>query len=341
MIWLTWRQFRVQALVAALALALAAVYLGRLGLDIRDAHDAYLAHCETDGDCAEAAAQFRGTYRQTLLLLAAGLALVPAVIGAFWGAPLIAREIEAGTHRLVWNQSVTRRRWLLTKLLVVGLAAMAVTGAVGALLTWAAGPYDEVAKTRFDALEFGARGVVPLGYAALAVVLGTVVGLLLRRTLPAMALTLVAFLAIQLLVPNVVRPHLMSPETTSLPMTAEAVNQAGNLGSITGGATIGGLEVPGAPGAWISDTSPLRTADGAALSEATFNECLDDPPETGATGTFGDTAVCLGALDLHVDLAYHPEERYWPFQWAETALYVAASALLAAFGLWRVRRRLN
>ncbi|TDC15947.1 transmembrane transport protein [Streptomyces sp. 8K308] len=341
MIWLSWRQFRVQALVAALALALAAAYLGHLGLDIRDAHDAYRSRCETEADCAEAAAQFRSAYQNTLLFLAAGLALVPAVIGAFWGAPLIAREIESGTHRLVWNQSVTRRRWLLTKLLVVGLAAMAVTGAASALLTWAAGPFDEVARTRFGALEFGARDIVPLGYAALAVVLGTVVGLLLRRTLPAMALTLVAFLALQLLVPNVVRPHLMSPETASLPMTAEAINQARNLGSISGGATIGGLELPEAPGAWISHTSPLRTADGASLSEATFNNCLDSPPETGAGGRFGDTAVCLGELDLHVDVSYHPAERYWPFQWAETTLYLAASALLTAFGLWRVHRRLG
>ncbi|MDX3226491.1 ABC transporter permease subunit [Streptomyces sp. ME19-01-6] len=339
MIWLSWRQFRAQALVAIVALALAAAYLGYLGLDIRDAHDAYQARCRNAGDCAEAAAQFQSAYKNTLLFLACGLALVPAVIGAFWGAPLIARELEAGTHRLVWNQSVTRRRWLLTKLLVVGLAAMAVTGAASALLTWATSPFDQVAQDRFEALVFGARGIVPIGYAALAVVLGAVIGLLLRRTLPAMALTLVAFLALQFLVPNFVRPHLMSPESASLPMTTQAINEAENLGSISGGVVIGGLELPDAPGAWISHTSPLRTADGRSLGEAVFNKCLDDPPETGADGRFGDTAVCLGALDLHVDVSYHPKERYWPFQWMETALYLAVSALLTAFGLWRVRRR--
>ncbi len=338
MIWLSWRQFRVQALVALLALALAAAYLVYLGLDIRDAHDAYQARCRSEGECAEAAAQFRSAYGNTLLFLAAGFTLVPAVIGAFWGAPLIARELEAGTHRLVWNQSVTRGRWLLTRLLVVGLAAMAVSGAVSALLTWAAGPYDRVIKDRFSAIVFGARDIVPVGYAALAVVLGTVVGLLLRRTLPAMAFTLVATLGLLILVPNVVRPHLMSPETATLPMTTQAINEARNLGSITGGATIGGLGVPDAPGAWVSHTSPLRTADGASLSESEFTRCLDNPPETGAGGTFGDTAVCLGELDLHVDVSYHPEDRYWPFQWMETALYLMAGALLTAGALWRVRR---
>ncbi|MDT0343895.1 ABC transporter permease subunit [Streptomyces litchfieldiae] len=341
MIWLSWRQFRVQALAAVLTLALATSYLGYLGLDIRDAHDAYREQCRTEADCAEAAARFRGAYENTLLFLAGGLALVPAVLGAFWGAPLIARELEAGTHRLVWNQSVTRVRWLLTKLLVVGLSAMAVTGAASALLTWAASPFDEVARSRFSALEFGARNIAPLGHAALAVALGVVIGLVLRRTLPAMALTLAVSLALALLVPNFVRPHLMSPEPASLPMTAQAINEAKSLGSITGGAAVGGLRLPDEPGAWISHTSPLRTADGRALDEATFNKCLDDPPVTGAGGRFGDTAVCLGELGLHVDVSYHPAERYWPFQWLETALYLAAGALLTAFGLWRVRRRLN
>ena len=40
----------------------------------------------------------------------------PLVLGLFWGAPLIAREIETGTHTLVWTQGVSRRRWLAGKL---------------------------------------------------------------------------------------------------------------------------------------------------------------------------------------------------------------------------------
>jgi len=39
----------------------------------------------------------------------------PALLGIFWGAPLIARELETGTCRLAWNQSVTRTRWLTVK----------------------------------------------------------------------------------------------------------------------------------------------------------------------------------------------------------------------------------
>ncbi|GAA1589405.1 transporter [Actinomadura kijaniata] len=341
MIWLSWRQFRVQALAAAVALVLAAAYLVYLGGDIRDAHDAYRSECAGRAGCAETQARFRAAYESTLLFLAAGLGLVPAVLGTFWGAPLVARELEAGTHRMVWNQSVTRGRWLLVKLLVVGAAAMVVTGTAAALLTWAAAPFDEVVKNRFGTFEFGARHIVPVGYAALAFTFGTVAGLVLRRTLPAMAVTLAGFLVFQFLFPNFVRPGLMPPERTTLPMTAQAINQARSLGSIGGGAVVGGVRIPDAPDAWISDLGPLRTADGRNLDERRFNACLDSPPRAGATGTFGDTAVCLGKLRLHVAVAYHPADRYWAFQWAETAVYLALSGLLVAFGLWRVRRRVT
>jgi ABC-type transport system involved in multi-copper enzyme maturation permease subunit len=341
MMWLSWRQFRVQALVGAGALAVIAVYLVLLGGDIRDAHDVYRANCENAANCAQARAQFRSAYQNTLLFMATGLALIPALIGTFWGAPLIARELESGIHRLVWNQSVTRPRWLLSKILLMGTAAVILTGAVAGLLTWAARPFDNVVKEQFDTFVFGARNIAPIGYAAVAFTLGTVVGLLLRRTLPAMALTLVVFLAFQFFFPNVVRPSLMPADKATLQMTAQAINQAQNLGSLGGGSVIGGVKIPDAPDAWIAETSPLRTSDGKTLSGAKFNDCLDSPPKTGAGGTFGDTAVCLAKQDLHVDVLYQPRSRYWAFQGLETAIYLALSVVLTAFGLWRIRRRVS
>jgi hypothetical protein len=342
MIWLTWRQFRVQTLVAAIALVLIAAYLVYLGMDIRDAHDAYRARCASrPADCPSALAQFRSDHESTLLFLAAGLQLIPIVIGTFWGAPLIARELETGTHRLVWNQSVTRRRWLAVKLAFVALAGAALTGAASALLTWAARPFDETTGDRFSRIMFGARDIAPVGYAVLAFALGTVVGLLLRRTLPAMAVTGVAFVVLQFAFPNLVRPHLIPPERTTLPMTAQAINGAQNMGSITGGAVIHGLAVPGSPGAWVSGISPFRTADGRTLSGAKFDECLNSPQRTGADGKFGDTAVCLARLNLHVDVAYQPKSRYWAFQGLETAAYLLLAGLLTAFGLWRIRHRVS
>ena len=74
--------------------------------------------------------------------------LAPAVIGLFWGAPLIARELETGTSALAWNQSVTRTRWLAVKLAVGGLAAMAVTEALSLMQAWWAAPIGRAVGRR-------------------------------------------------------------------------------------------------------------------------------------------------------------------------------------------------
>ncbi|MFG1952088.1 ABC transporter permease subunit [Micromonospora sp. NPDC048830] len=266
--------------------------------------------------------------------------MVPALIGMFWGAPLIARELEAGTHRLVWNQSVTRRRWLLVKLLVVGVGSMTAAGVASLLLTWAASPVDAVADARFSTIVFGARNVAPFAYAAFAFVFSAVVGLLTRRTVPAMAMTVLAILVIQFAVPNLVRPHLMPPLTVDRAMTEDAINEARALGSITNGATVRGITVREA---WVTGVSDLRTRDGRTLDSRTFNDCLSTPddPAVPATGRFGAAARCLGDLDLHVEITYQPHRRYWPFQFLESGLYLLAAGLLTLLGLWRIQPRIT
>ena len=116
MIWLTWRQFRAQAVGVS---ALLAVLTATLVIAGRPRIGAGLDPTGTD----------TGLYFGGIVVVY----VLPAIIGLFWGAPLVARELEAGTHRLVWNQSVTRTRWLGTKLAVVGLASVAAAGLLGDL----------------------------------------------------------------------------------------------------------------------------------------------------------------------------------------------------------------
>jgi hypothetical protein len=333
---MSWRQFRTQALVGVLALGVLAAYLVVTGLDIRGARDGYLAQCHATGDCAAALTRLVGDYRTRLLLLAGVLGLVPVLIGMFWGAPLVARELEAGTHRLAWNQSVTRRRWLAVRLATVVVAAMAVAACAGALLSWAAAPVDAIAQDRFGTVNFGARALSPVGQAALAAVLGAAVGLLLRRTLPAMALTGLLVLVVLFVMPNAVRPHLMPAHHVTRPMTASAIDEAHGLGTLGSAPVVKGIEVPGA---WVTSVSELRTADGRPLDPGIFDDCLMRAPKAGATGTFGDSSACLASYDLHLDIAYQPNERFWTFQYLETALYLALAALLSALLAWRIRNR--
>jgi hypothetical protein len=305
MIWLSWRQFRGPAVAGGIVLAVAAVAMLIIGRQIRGAGDP-------------------NDYRSLIYAMDALIVVAPALLGLFWGAPLVARELETGTAALVWNQSVTRRRWLVVKLAVAGTAGMVVSGVASLLLGWAAAPLDRVDQERFTTVFFGTRGLVPAAYAIFAVLLGVAVGLLTKRTLPAMALTGALFVAVQVLVPNVVRPHLMPPRTIAAPVTAEVIRNLSFLGHEP---SIEGLKIPGA---WVTADSTLRTPDGRQIAQERYAGCIAEPLDR--------MPDCLGRLNLHVDVAYQPPGRYWPFQWLESALYVALAVLLALIAGFRVGR---
>lgn len=326
MIWLTWRQFRAQALIALGALAALGGYLVILGRQIRDSYAANVS-C-ADCSVGDGKNVLEHSYFTPLLLAGFLVLLVPALIGTFWGAPLIARELETGTHRLAWNQSVTRTRWLAVKLAVVGLAAVALTGALSLLLTWAASPYDKVLGGRFSSLVFPTRNIVPLGYAAFAIVAGIAVGLLVRRSIPAMAITLAAFAALQIVVPTVVRPHLQKPVTDTVALAAGARIRSFHVGS--DGVSVGNYDTS-LPGAWIlSNDTPLLDASGKQVAREQITDCMK--------GDVDEDMACLSTKDFHFSVTYQPANRYWTFQWLEFGAYLLLTALLTGFLFLRIRR---
>src|SRR5580658_2123123 len=132
MIWLTWRQSRAQLIGAVGVLAVLALVLEVTGPDLAHLYNTSgIVRCPPSS-CATLANRFLNKISKIdTLLYFLGIGLlyaVPVIIGIFWGAPLVAREIEAHTHRLIWNQSVTRTRWLAIKLTVLALAATAFAG---------------------------------------------------------------------------------------------------------------------------------------------------------------------------------------------------------------------
>ncbi|NUR46738.1 MAG: hypothetical protein HOV71_01260 [Hamadaea sp.] len=327
MIWLTWRQFRTQAMVAAGALAVLAIYLVILGNQMRQAYADDIVGCLADA-CTAARRDFEEAYGVPVALAGALLLGVPALIGVFWGAPLITRELEEKTDRMVWNQSVTRTRWLAVKLTLLTLASMAVTGLYSLLLTWSASRYDQLAGGRFAAMTFAARDLVPIGYAAFAFLLGTTIGLLVRRTLPAMALTLAVFAVVQILLPITVRQHLMTPVTTTVRLDLEAMGRSDFMGVGPDGARIDGYTMPGA---WsLTTTSKLYNADGTPYTAAQTEQCHGSNQR--------EDMACTAAQNIHFSYTYHPADRYWRFQRTELAVFGGLSLMLAGFCLLRIRR---
>ncbi|MGA9626300.1 MAG: hypothetical protein WBQ65_17640, partial [Bryobacteraceae bacterium] len=135
MTWLAWRQFRTQAVAALVLLGAVAITLAVTRPGLVSSFQNVL-HCKGALACASAR---RGFFARDSLLrhLANALAVaVPALIGVFWGAPLIARELETGSFRLAWTQSVTRSRWMLVKLGIVGTASMLAAGLFSLAVTW-------------------------------------------------------------------------------------------------------------------------------------------------------------------------------------------------------------
>ncbi|HEV2640653.1 MAG TPA: ABC transporter permease subunit [Actinocrinis sp.] len=340
MIWLTWRQFRAQALAVLIIVVAAAVYFLITGLHMRHTYTADLASCDSQNDCGLVLNQLQGTYNAAFQLAELLMISVPALIGIFWGAPLIGRELETGSYQLAWNQSVTRTRWLAVKLAGIALASMATAGLLSYLLTWWAGPLDQIAGNRFAALSFSTRDIVPLGYAAFAFALGATAGLMLRRTIPAMAVTLAVFIGIQILVPNVIRPNLLPSTTVTVPVNQTTTIQAdGIMTRINSGDTwIDGLvNVP--DGAWVLSTTPVEYSSGRLASRSLIQACLPGPDREPGKNAFIAFGACLAGDNLHEAVSYQPASHYWPLQWYETGMFLALAGLLSGSCFWWIRRR--
>jgi hypothetical protein len=198
-IWLVWRQHRQQALFALLALAALAAFLVPTGLQLHhEFQRAGLARClpaaasvefvQADPGldqapdpvqaCQERARQFAGRYGSRGIV---GVLLwfLPLFAGMFWGAPLVAKEVEHGTHRLVWTQGVSRLRWALAKFGLVGGGVVLAAACYALLVTWWRAPLDQTtgnASGRFAYGQFDLEGLVPIGYALFAVALGVFAG---------------------------------------------------------------------------------------------------------------------------------------------------------------------
>jgi hypothetical protein len=318
----TWLQFRAQAAVVAGALALLAA--AAAGLLHRD--DA--------------------TVKAWLGLL---VIVAPGLIGAFWGAPLVASEFEDGTFRLAWTQSVTRTRWMAVKLAVLGLASMAAAGLLSLVVTWWSSPLDRSAMNQFA--TFDQRDISPIGYAAFAFTLGVLAGTLIRRTRPAMAVTLAVFIATRLAELTWVRPRLLSPVLLNLALNpgSTGYGQEGTLSVLFSSPTLM-PNPPNLPNTWITSTRIVNAHGDGLTTRVLDSACPGINQGRGGGGGLGHTRApqavvnalqdCVAKIGTtyHEALAYQPASHYWPLQWCELAIFLGTALVLAAACLWRIHR---
>jgi hypothetical protein len=218
-IWLTWRQHRGQVVVLAAGLALLGAVLLLTGMQMHDAfRDTGLQRClELQGtpafvsvptsECVDLGEQFAARFFNQRLLALVLVIVLPVLAGMFLGAPLVARELEQGTHQLVWTQGVSRTRWAVAKIALLS-AILAVAAAAFALIVqWWFEPLNRATGERFTWLIFDQQGIVIVGYALFAFALAVLFGTVTHRTVRAMGITLAAFFAVRFAVAVWIRPY--------------------------------------------------------------------------------------------------------------------------------------
>jgi hypothetical protein len=303
--WAAWRVQRPQLLAATAAVVLLGIWLWATALAM--GHSQAWKYW-TDGD--------------VYVLYA-----LPGLVGLALGAPLVAGEIDHGTNRLAWTQSITRVRWLAVKLFVSGLVAAGTVAALAVLLHWWTAAISLAADTnsggfpgvRIQPSGFDLGGMVIVGYTMFAFALGAALGAIIRRPGWAFAAGVPVFAAARLLVEDWIRPHLVAPVSyANLTMvTPQAVWNGWVLNS---GLLPAGRTSP-APGQTWSMTAPAR-----------FYSC------TGQAQTNAGVARCAIQARVHYVIQFQPDSHYWALQGAETAIFAALAMALLSVTVLVVRR---
>jgi hypothetical protein len=325
-------QFRIQAAVAFGALVVIAIVLAVTGPHLVTLYDTTIIPCSAHNDCSAATTALTDTDGAIQVFLNFLLLVVPALIGMFWGAPLVAREFETGTYRLAWTQGVTRTRWLAAKLGMGVVASVVVTGLLSLMVTWWSSPIDTVSAKPFDPLYFGVRDLAPVGYAIFALVLGFSAGLVMRKTIPAMFTALVGFVAARFVMNSWVRPHLIAPLHR-----VSTINGSSplNMGETPGGFAVTATTRGVLQGDWVYSN---QIVDKAGHSPTTaFIDRACPLGHASAQANYQTCATNLGAK-FHLLITYQPESRYWAFQWYEIAIFIGLAAVVAGFCFVWIRR---
>ena len=302
MIWLSWRLQRTETLVALGIFGLLAAFLVPTGISMTNAyHHDGLGAClaiTASPHCADAIGAFRTRF-QSLSDTATWFTLLPGLIGVLLAAPFVS-DLEGGTYRLGWTQSVTRGRWLFGRLGLPVLTALLASGGLIALFTWWRSPLAHL-DGRIENSIYDTTGTVLIGYTLFALGLALALGVLWRRVAASLTVAFVGYFATRILVDYKVREHLVAPVRAT----------------------------------WRGGQQPASFDNAHVMSlVATVN----GHRVISGGGFFGGSAKFAAPNLGHAVFraVYQPVSDYWPLQLTETALFAGMALLLIAFAAWRV-----
>ena len=246
-------------------------------------------------------------YKDVYQYLTYAVFAVPFLVAAWAGATLTGRELETGTARLAWTQSVSPARWLAVELAVPAAFVTVGAGLMGGLhhFVWTSGQgHIGTAKSWYDPATFLTGGPAVVALALVGLAAGALAGLAWRRALPALLTSVVvtagAFGALHLALPY------LWPSVTRVSGLGPGAPAGGGLGVDEGVITSGGARHP--------------------------------IPECGV-----DEAHCQAAYEkIHAVSYYrdfHPFSHYWALQLTSAALALAIGGVLVLLTFRLLKRR--
>jgi ABC-type transport system involved in multi-copper enzyme maturation permease subunit len=268
--------------------------------------------------------------------------VLPAIIGVFLGAPLLAREFEHGTLRFAWTQGVMPSSWLRSRLLVLAAAVTAVTVTIALIASWWIFPYERAGlASRWLPGGFLLGPPILAAWSLCMLSVGVLTGALLRRSGRAMALTVVSF---------VVLANVASAALGGLLSLAPLVTRGSPAGQGSGA-------VAAQHGFWDAGprlTTPLASPAGQGpagswvVSGWYTNDGYRLPADDARTVTSSIRSLRVQPRQLSQWLAqrhlvhwvsYQPASRFWIFQGAAAVCLLTLTALAVAATIWLVSRR--
>jgi hypothetical protein len=319
LIWLTWRQHRLEAVGSGLLLVVVVGLVGGLIVAAQPLLEQIRHVCPSvDDSCGRATTAFDIEFGLALQVLHLAFLAMPVLSGLFIGAPLLAREFEQGTDQLVWTQGITRPRWLLVKLAVLGGATAIIAGILAVAGQMGMSSRPAIQYNQWFA--FDNQGPEFVAYALFSFALGVAAGAAIGRSVPAMAVVIMGFVGARAAIGLVARRSFM-PAVES---------------------DVSGPVFNGSSQAWMLGSQHPVDMQGHAMSWDQFQQTVRacSNPAEGPKGLgLAQMESCWHDHGVKLVQSIQPADRFPLFQGIESAIFLIAAIALLWLAVWLVGRR--